>query len=115
IIAAPSSTKNTTGTRDPQMHQAKKGNQWYFGMKAHAGVDAGTGYAHSATATAANVHDLDEAHNLVRDDDEVVYADSGYQGAAKRPAILDHEHRRKIQWRIAARKGALKTMAGPDR
>ena len=47
IIAAPSSTKNATGTRDPQMHQTKKGNQWYFGMKAHAGVDAGTGYVHS--------------------------------------------------------------------
>ncbi|WP_048700911.1 IS5 family transposase, partial [Nostocoides australiense] len=59
IIAAPSSTKNATGTRDPEMHQTKKGNQWYFGMKAHIGADAGTGYVHSVTATAANVHDLD--------------------------------------------------------
>src|SRR6185437_7354495 len=50
IIAAPSSTKNASGTRDPQMHQTKKGNQWYFGMKAHLGVDAGTGYAHTVTA-----------------------------------------------------------------
>jgi IS5 family transposase len=115
IIAAPSSTKNTTGRRDPQMHQTKKGNQWHFGMKAHIGADAGTGYVHSVSATAANVHDLDEAGNLVRDDDEVVYADAGYQGAARRPGIAEDEHRSKIQWRIAARKGTLKTMAEPDR
>ena len=115
IIAAPSSTKNATGTRDPEMHQTKKGNQWYFGMKAHAGVDAGTGYVHSVTATAANVHDLDEAHHLVRDDDEVAYADAGYQGAEKRPTIKDDEHRSKIEWRIAARKGKLKAMTDHDR
>ena len=115
IIAAPSSTKNATGTRDPEMHQTKKGSQWYFGMKAHTGVDAGTGYVHSVTATAANIHDLDEAANLVRDDDETVYADAGYQGAAKRPDIVGDEHRSRIQWRIAARKGKLKAMAGPDR
>jgi transposase, IS5 family len=115
ILAAPSSTKNATGTRDPEMHQTRKGNQWYFGMKAHIGVDAGTGYVHSLTATAANVHDLDEAVNLVRDDDEVVYADAGYQGAQKRPEITSDENFSKIQWRVAARKGVLKTMAEPDR
>ena len=115
IIAAPSSTKNATGERDPEMHQTKKGNQWYFGMKAHLGVDAGTGYAHSVTATAANVHDLDEAANLVRPDDEVVYADYGYQGAEKRPGIAEDEHLSKIQWRIAARKGVLKAMSDHDR
>jgi IS5 family transposase len=115
IIAAPSSTKNATGTRDPQMHQTKKGNQWYFGMKAHIGVDAGTGYVHSVTATAANVHDLDEAVNLVRADDEVVYADAGYQGAPKRPEIAGDEHLSKIQWRVAARKGALQAMTEDDR
>ena len=115
IIAAPSSTKNATGTRDPEMHQTKKGNQWYFGMKAHLGVDAGTGYAHSVTATAANVHDLDEAVNLVRVDDEVVYADAGYQGAAKRPEVVGDEHLAKIEWRVAARKGVLKTMTEHDR
>jgi IS5 family transposase len=115
IIAAPSSTKNASGERDPEMHQTKKGNQWYFGMKAHIGVDAGTGYVHSVTATAANVHDLDEAVNLVRVDDEVVYADAGYQGAPKRPEIVQDEHLSKIQWRIAARKGVLKTMPEPDR
>jgi transposase, IS5 family len=115
IIAAPSSTKNASGERDPEMHQTKKGNQWYFGMKAHIGVDAGTGYTHSLTATAANVHDLDEAVNLVRHDDEVVYVDAGYQGAEKRPEIADDEHLSKVEWRVAARKGVLKTMTEHDR
>lgn len=110
IIAAPSSTKNTTGTRDPQMHQTKKGNQWYFGMKAHTGVDAGTGLVHSVTVTAASVHDLDEIAHLVRDDDEVVYADAGYQGVQRRPDVIDDEHLSGITWRIAARKSALKAM-----
>jgi len=115
IIAAPSSTKNATGERDPEMHQTKKGNQWYFGMKAHIGVDAGTGYVHSVTCTAANVHDLDEAVNLVRADDEVVYGDAGYQGAAKRPEFTGEEQLSRIEWRIAARKGVLTTMAEHDR
>ncbi len=115
ILAAPSSTKNATGTRDPEMHQTRKGNQWYFGMKAHIGADAGTGYVHSLTATPANVHDLDEAANLVRHDDEVVYTDAGYQGAEKRPEIAGDEHLSRVEWRIAARKGVLKTMAEPDR
>jgi len=123
IIAAPSSTggtsrlrgKNATGTRDPGMHQTRKGNQWYFGFKAHLGVDAGTGYAHTVTVTAANIHDLDEAPHLVRADDEVVYADYGYQGVAKRPEVAEDEHLSSIKWRIAARKGALKTMPVPDR
>jgi IS5 family transposase len=92
IIAAPSSTKNASSTRDPEMHQTKGSNQWYFGMKAHLGVDVGTGYAHTVTATAANVHDLEEASNLVRADDETVCADYGYQGAANRPEITEHEH-----------------------
>lgn len=97
IIAAPSSTKNATGERDPEVHQTRKGNQWYFGMKAHIGVDAGSGYVHSVTATAANVHDLGEAVNLVRADDEVVYCDAGYQGAHKRPEIVGDEHLSNIE------------------
>jgi IS5 family transposase len=115
IIAAPSSTKNATGTRDPEMCQTKKGNQWYFGLKGHTGVDVGTGYVHTVTATAANVHDLDEAARLVRTDDKVAYADAGYQGAAKRPEIADDEHLSQIQWQVAARKGVLKTMTDQDR
>ena len=115
IIAAPSSTKNAQGARDPQMHQTKKGNQWYFGMKAHIGVDAGTGYVHSVTATAANVHDLDEIVNLVRSDDHVVYADAGYQGVEKRPGIAGDEHLSTVEFRVAARKGRLNDdgRAGP--
>lgn len=115
IIAAPSSTKNATGTRDPEMHQTKKGNQWYFAMKGHIGADSGSGYVHSVTGTAANVHDLNEAHRLVRADDEVGYVDAGYQGAEKRPEIAGDLHLSKIEWRVAARKGKLKTMAEPDR
>jgi IS5 family transposase len=115
IIAAPSSTKNATGTRDPEMHQTKKGNQWYFGMKAHIGADAGTGYVHSVTATAANVHDLDETAKLVRSDDEVVYADAGYQGVEKRSDIVEDDHLLGIEFRVAARKGKLAAMAEPDR
>ena len=65
IIEAPSSTKNRARERDPEMHQTKKGNQWHFGMKAHIGVDCETGIVHSMTATAANFHDVTEAHNLL--------------------------------------------------
>ena len=115
IIAAPSSTKNATGQRDPQMRQTKKGQQWYFGMKAHIGVDAGTGYIHSVTATAASVHDLDEVTNLVRADDEVVYADAGYQGVDNRPEVVADQHLSTVEFRVAARKGKLKTMPAPDR
>jgi transposase, IS5 family len=115
IIAAPSSTKNATGTRDPAMRQTKKGNQWYFGMKAHIGADAGSGYVHSVAVTGANVHDLDEAANLVRDDDEVVYTDAGYQGVDKRPEVTGDEHLSTVEFRVAARKGRLAVMAEPDR
>ena len=115
IIAAPSSTKNATGERDPQMRQTKKGNQWYFGMKAHIGADAGTGYVHSVTVTGANVHDLDEVVNLVRDDDEVAYTDAGYQGVDRRPEVTSDAHLSTVEFRVAARKGQLRAMTGPDR
>ena len=80
IINAPSSTKNAEKKRDPEMHQTKKGNEWKFGMKCNIGVDSGSGLVHSITATSANVHDITEAHKLIRSDDEVVYGDSGYLG-----------------------------------
>jgi IS5 family transposase len=112
IIAAPSSTKNVTGTRDPQMHQTRKGNQWYFGMKAHTGVDAGTGYVHSVSVTAAHSHDLDQITTLVRADDDVVYADAGYQGVQQRPEVTGDEHLAGVQFRVAARKGPHR--ADPD-
>ena len=109
IIDAPSSTKNRTGKRDPEMHQTKKGNQWYHGMKIHAGVDAGSGYVHTITATAANVSDISEAHNLMRQDDEVCYADSGYTGIEKRPEIVGDDYLSAIEYRVAMKPSKLKT------
>ena len=85
LIAAPSSTQNRDGERDPEMHQTKKGNQWHFGMKAHIGVDADSGLVHSVIGTAANVKDLTRGHDLLHGKEKVVFADAGYQGADKRP------------------------------
>ena len=65
LIAAPSSTKNSSGERDPEMHQTKKGNQWHFGMKAHIGVDADSGLVHTVVGTAANVNDVTQANKLL--------------------------------------------------
>jgi IS5 family transposase len=78
IIHAPSSTKNASGTRDPEMHQTRKGNQWYFGMKVHVGADVNSGAVHSVTVTPANRADIDELPKLLRAEDEVVFADAGY-------------------------------------
>lgn len=111
IINAPSSTKNKDGKRDPEMHQTKKGNQWYHGMKAHAGVDAGSGYVHSLTATSANVHDIAEASKLIREDDEVVYGDSGYTGIEKRPEVKSDEHLSGIDYRICLKPSSIKMSA----
>lgn len=108
IINAPSSTKNREGKRDPEMHQTKKGNQWYHGAKAHIGVDAGSGFVHTVTATAANVPDISEAHKLIRDDDEVVHGDSGYAGISKREEIKSNDHLSQIDYRICSRKDQMK-------
>ena len=83
IARAPSSTKDRTGTRDPEMHQTRKGNQWFFGMKAHIGVDADSGLVHTVVATPANVHDLAVAGSLLHGDEAVVHGDSGYGGGAR--------------------------------
>ena len=85
IIAAPSSTKNSTGGRDPEMHQTKKGNQWYFGMKAHVGVDAESGLVHSLIGTAANIADVTKAHELLHGGETVAFGDAGYIGVEQRP------------------------------
>jgi transposase, IS5 family len=84
LIAAPSSTKNASGERDPEMHQVKKGNQWNFGMKAHVGVDADSGLVHTVVGTAANVNDVTQASALVHGEERDVFADAGYQGVTKR-------------------------------
>ena len=108
LIAAPSSTKNREGKRDPEMHQSKKGNQWYFGMKVHIGVDAGTGCVHTVTATPGNTSDVAEASKLVRDDDEVVYCDSGYIGIEKRTEVTEDEHLSQVEYRVARKPSSLK-------
>jgi IS5 family transposase len=108
LIAAPSSTKNKAGERDPEMHQTKKGNQWYFGMKVHAGVDKDSGLIHSVIVTAANVHDLTAAADLLHGEEKVVYADAGYQGIEKRPEMEG----KGIGFRVAMRPG--KRRALPD-
>ena len=107
IIHSTPSTKNKEGKRDPEMHQTKKGNQWYHGMKVHAGVDCGSGYVHSLTGTAANVHDLEEAPKLIRPDDTVVYGDSGYLGLDERLDIKADDIRARIEFRINRRLSSL--------
>ena len=101
IIEAPSSTKNRAGERDPEMHQTKKGNQWHFGMKLHIGVDSETGLVHRMSATAANAHDVTEAHNLLHGGETVVWGDAGYQGVGKREENRGLE----VDWQVAMRPG----------
>lgn len=106
IIEAPSSIKNKTGERDPEMHQTKKGNQWHFGMKAHIGVDAKTGLTHTFTTTAANEHDLNQAKYLLHGDESFVFADAGYRGAEKREMLKDVT----ADWHIAEQPGKVRTL-----
>jgi len=96
LISAPSSTKNAEGKRDTEMHQTKKGNQWYFGMKAHIGVDADSGLVHSVEGTAANVNDVTQAHKLLHVEEADAFADGGYQGAHKRA-----ETKGCVNWHVA--------------
>ena len=103
IIEAPKSTKNSDNTRDPEMHSTRKGNQYHFGMKTHIGVDAGTSYIHTVTAIPANIHDVTEAYKLIRDDDEVVYGDSGYLGFNIRDEIFFNGDKFLIDFRINER------------
>ena len=110
IIGAPNSTKNEKQERDPEMCQTKKGNQYYFGMKCHIGVDAGSGYVHSLETTAANVHDITMASQLVREDDEVVYGDSGYIGIEKRDEIKNSPHLSTVEYRLNRRHKSVQRM-----
>lgn len=108
LIAAPSSTKNKSGERDPEMHQAKKGNQWHFGMKAHIGVDADSGLVHTVIGTAANVNDVTQGHGLLHGQEEVVFADAGYQGVMKR------EEATGVPWHVAMRPGKRRALDKTD-
>ena len=99
LIAAPSSTKNQSGQRDPDMRQTRKGKQWHFGMKAHIGVDADSGLVHTVTTTAANAHDVTQAAELLHGQESDVYTDSGYRGVEKRQEVqAQHPD---VNWHVA--------------
>jgi IS5 family transposase len=108
LIAAPPSTKNRDRARDPDMHQAKKGNQWHFGMKAHIGVDLDSGLVHTVLTTPANVNDVTQAHGLLHGQETVALGDAGYQGVAKRPENQDAP----VTWHVALRPGVRRAL--PD-
>ncbi len=112
IVAAPSSTKSRKGERDPEMHQTKKGKQWYFGMKAHIGVDAQSGLTHSLETTPANASDVATAHALLHGNEEQVWGDAGYQGVGKREENRDTD----VDWQVAMKPGKRKLLdkAGPE-
>ena len=97
FIEAPTSTKNASGKRDPEMHQAKKGNNRHFGMKAHIGTDVESGLVHGVETTPANEHDITQAHKLVHGEEEAVFGDAGYTGVEKRE---DTKHI-KATWHVA--------------
>ena len=108
IIAAPSSTKNREGRRDPEMHQTKKGNEWHFGMKAHIGADADSGLVHTLVTTPANAADVTQAHDLLHGEERIAFADAGYQGVEKRKENQGSS----VEWVVAMRPG--KRRALPD-
>ena len=108
LIAAPPSTKNRDGKRDPEMHQSKKGKQWYFGMKAHIGVDMATGLVHTVVGTAGNVSDVAQAHALLHGGEKVVVGDAGYQGVGKRPENIG----KVITWCTAMRPSVRQALTG---
>lgn len=106
LIAAPPSTKNKDGKRDPEMHQSKKGNDWHFGMKAHIGVDAASGLVHTVVGTAGNVADVTQAHALLHGDEIAVLGDAGYQGVEKRTENLD----KVVTWHVAMKRSKRKAL-----
>jgi IS5 family transposase len=105
LIAAPSSTKNKGHKRDPEMHSSKKGEQMYFGMKAHIGADAESGLVHTVRGTSGNVSDVVEGSSLLHGDESVAFGDAGYQGIDKRPdANAD------VTWHVAMRPSKRKEL-----
>jgi transposase, IS5 family len=109
LIAAPSSTKNQAKQRDPEMHQTKKGNQWYFGLKAHIGADRDSKLVHTVVVTAANVADVTKTAELLHGQERQVHADAGYIGVEKRAEIVALA--RRLDWQIAAKRGTIKALA----
>jgi len=112
IIEAPSSTKNEEKQRDPDAHQAKKGNTWHFGYKAHIGVDKDSGLVHTLKVTAANVHDVAMTPELLTGQEESVYGDSGYLGAEKREgAVVRNSQKKKVKYRINRRPSQIQKLS----
>jgi IS5 family transposase len=109
LIPAPTSTKNKDKARDPEMHSSKKGSQWYFGMKAHIGVDAQSGLVHTVRGTSGNVHDVTEANSLLHGQEQDSFGDAGYQGASKRP-----DAKPSVTWHVAMRPGQRKALNKDD-
>jgi transposase, IS5 family len=106
IIAAPPSTRNKQQSRDPEMHQPRKGNQWHFGMKAHIGVDVASGLVHIVVGTAANEADITQTAALLHGQEEDVFGDAGYTGADKRPELAERE----VSWNIAIKRSIIKAL-----
>jgi len=109
ILAAPSSTKNARQERDPEMHQTKKGNQGYFGMKAHIGVDAQSGPVHSVSGTAAHVAAIAQTPALLHGAEKQACADAGSLGVEKREEIATGSP--DVAWHVAAKRGKVKAVA----
>ena len=105
LIAAPTSTKNKDKARDPDMHSSKKGNQWYFGMKAHIGADAESGLVHTVRGTSGHVSDIAEGNTLLHGQETVAFGDAGYQGIEKRA-----DAKAEVTWHIAMRPGKRKAL-----
>jgi IS5 family transposase len=105
LIAAPTSTKNASGERDSEMRQSKKGQQWYFGMKAHIAVDAHSGLVSKVKGTAGNVADVVEANSLLHGEETDAFGDAGYQGVGKRP-----DAKSEVAWHVAMRPGKRKAL-----
>lgn len=106
ILAAPPSVKNEAPARDPEMHQTRKGNQWYFGMKAHIGVDPESGRAHTVVGTAANVADVTQTGDVRHGEEKTVSLDAGYTGVEKREELKERD----IDWQVAMKRGKLKAV-----
>ena len=112
IISAPSSTKNASRQRDSEAHQTKKGNMYYFGFKAHIGVDDSSGLVHTVKVTPANKHDVTMTAELMHGDEERLYGDSGYLGADKREnAILKNRSGKKVKYIINRRPSQSKNLS----
>jgi len=112
LIAAPSSTKNQYHARDPEMHQTKKGNQWYFGLKAHIGVDKESGLVHTLATTAANVSDISQTPALLHGQEQDVWLDAGYVGVDKREDMQAAlaTNGQEVKWHIAKRRRSIEKL-----